>query len=253
MIPVARKYTRLFLTLLFCLVMFVIRLGAKALHPFSKELERRSRRNLFRLCAKGVLRITGLRVEVEGAPPGAPFFLVSNHLSFLDIFVLASELGCVFVSKDDLAGYPVFGFMAKNLETIFIDREKMRDAVRVNEEIREVMSTGYGVVVFAESKCSEEAVLLPFKPALLESAVQLQCPVHYASIHYATPEGHPPATEIAVWKGQETIFDHYLNVSSVPHVRVILTFGAEPIMGSDRKTLAQELHAAVAEQFIPMQ
>lgn len=234
------------------LLMFVVRLCAMPLALVSPAGERRARQWLFSRYAAGVLAITGIDVDVHGQAPEAPFYMVSNHLTFFDVLVLASKLGCVFVSRSDLAEWPLIGFVTRYMQTIYIDRENLKDTVRVNEQIRDRMNKGYGVVVFAESKCSEEGMVMPFKPALLQSAVALGLPVHYASIHYATPEGHPPASEKVIWKGETGFVEHYIDVASLPRVHATITFGEEPITRSCRKTLAIDLHAAVSAVFAPI-
>jgi len=52
----------------------------------------------------------GIELEVSGEFPerGA---MISNHLSYLDIIVLAALHPCVFVSKAEVANYPVLGWM----------------------------------------------------------------------------------------------------------------------------------------------
>jgi 1-acyl-sn-glycerol-3-phosphate acyltransferase len=139
------------------------------------------------------------------------------------------------------------------MQTIYIDRDKLKDTFRVNEQIRDRMNKGYGVVVFAESKCSEEGTVMPFKPALLQSAVELGLPVHYASLHYATPEGQPPASEKVIWKGETGFVEHYIDVAGLPRVHATIRFGEEPITRSCRKVLAIDLHAAVSARFAPIE
>lgn len=247
-----RKYTRLGAVLVWVLTVFAVRFCAQIFHPFSRKLEKRVRKDAFRLGARGVARITGMRIEVQGTPPKPPFYLVSNHLTFLDVFVIGSVLECVFVARDDLAQWPMLGFIIRGMNAVFINRERMRDTVRVNEQLTSAMSDGYGVVVFPESQVSTQGVVLPFKPALLEPAVQLDLHVHYASIHYRTPEGCPPASEVAVWHDDVGLFEHYLNLAALPNFTAVLTFGDSPIPGEDRKTLAKDLHAAVRAQFVPL-
>lgn len=235
-----------------CAVLFVVRMAAKPVALVSPRLDRAVRQGLFQFCARSVLSITGLRLTVHGARPKPPFFLVTNHLTFMDVFVLASELGCVFVSRADLAQWPFIGHMTRHMNTIFIDRESWRDTVRVNEQILTTMQQGYGVAVFAESRVSQQGDVQPFKPALLQPAVQLGLPVHYASVSYQTPEGSPPAKEIAIWKHDVGFFRHYLNVAAMPHYACTLTFGDEPKQGTDRKALANALYEAVRDQFTPL-
>ena len=225
--------------------MFAARMALLPIRVFSRDADIAIRQGLFAFFGKGVLRITGMRITVRGRQPVPPFFMVSNHLTFLDVFVLASELGCVFVSNEDLAGWPLFGYMAKQMNTIFIDRAKRRDAVRVNRLIGGALEEGHGVVIFPEGGVSQTGELMPFKAALLDPPARLGLPVHYAAIEYRTPPGSPPASEMAIWKHGVNFFRHYLALAALPYFEVWVTFGNAPVVGRDRRELALALHAAV--------
>jgi 1-acyl-sn-glycerol-3-phosphate acyltransferase len=247
-----RAYTRLTLVIAWVLLLFSLRLCTLPLQWIAPIRDRRIRRWIFQSAAKGVLRFLGMRVNVVGHAPDPPFFLVSNHLSFLDVFLLASQLGCVFVSKADLAQWPVFGFIARSMNTLFIDREKIRDTARVNDEIKAVLEHGTGIAIFPESVVSQENRILPFKPALLQSAVELNTPVHFACIRYETPAGSPPASEVAVWRDGVSFLEHFLGLAALPYYTATVTFGDTPISGTDRKQLAEDLHQAVSNLFNPL-
>jgi 1-acyl-sn-glycerol-3-phosphate acyltransferase len=229
-------------------VTFSYRVLGLLVSPVSKRADHFFRRTAFRACAKGVLAITGIRLTVEGLPPQAPFFLVSNHVSFFDVFIIASELGCVFVSKAELGKWPVFGFIARNMSTILIDRADFRDTHRVNAEITGVMNEGLGVVVFAEGTVSQTGELMPFKPALLQPAIELRMPVLYASIHYATPYRKEAAGESILWRDGVSFIRHFLNIAALPYCEATLVFGEGSVEADDRKQLAVSLHRAVKSQ-----
>jgi len=247
-----RSYTRLTLVVAWVLFMFSLRLCALPLQWIAPASAQRIRQWIFQAAAKGVLKFLGMRVKIVGDPPKPPFYLICNHLSFLDVFLLASQLGCVFVSKADLAQWPVFGFIARQMNTLFIDREKIRDTARVNDEIKEVMQQDVGIVIFPESIVSQENRILPFKPALLQPAVDLNTPVHYACIHYETPDGSPPASEVANWRDGVSFINHFLRLAALPYYTATLTFGSAPISGTNRKQLAEDLHHAVSDLYIPL-
>ena len=243
---------RFILILVWVSITFSYRLIGLIASPVFPNIDRYFRRTAFRACAKGVLKIAGIRPHVRGPRPSAPFYLVSNHISFFDVFLIASELGCVFVSKSELGKWPVFGFIARHMNTILINREDIRDTHRVNEEIKNVMNDGLGIVVFAESRVSQTGELLPFKPALLQPAIASEMPVHYASVHYATPYRPSAAQELILWKDGVGVIRHFLNVASLPSCEATLVFGERPIEASDRKVLATALHSAVQAQYTPI-
>jgi 1-acyl-sn-glycerol-3-phosphate acyltransferase len=229
----------------------VLALGTLVVAPVARG-RRAVRRAVQRLWAAGVTRVLGVRIRVEGSAPDAPFFLVSNHLSYLDIVVYAASMPARFVAKREVRGWPGLGFLAWVAGTIFIDRESKRDAVRVLDDLSRAVGEGDGIVVFAEATSTAGARVLPFRPALLEWAARNGYPVHYASIGYRTPPGGEPAHLAVCWWGDMTFGDHLVGLARLPWIEATIRRGDAPITEHDRKRLADRLHQAVSEQFIPV-
>src|ERR1051326_5935776 len=72
--------------------------GSAFTFPFKKQILK-WRNLIFRTWARATAAIMGLKISASGLRPRAPFFLVSNHLSYVDIIVFASLLDCVFIAK----------------------------------------------------------------------------------------------------------------------------------------------------------
>jgi len=214
--------------------------------------ERGWRYFIFRNWAGVMAWLLGMKITVRGAPPRPPFFMVSNHLSYVDVIAFASQLDCVFVAKSDIANWPAFGVMCRSMNTIFIDRTNRQDIPRVNAQIEKVMSNGEGVLAFPEGTSTRGEGVLPFKPGVLEPAARAGCPVHYASISYRTPAGEPPAHLAVSWWGDAAFLPHLFGLFHVSGFEATLVFGAEAIEESDRKLLALRLHDAVQKIFVPV-
>jgi 1-acyl-sn-glycerol-3-phosphate acyltransferase len=210
------------------------------------------RRAVLRRWAVGVTRILRVRITVEGAAPRPPFYLVSNHLSYLDIVVYAAVMPARFVAKAEVRQWPVLGLLAGSAGTIFIDRTLTRDVVRVLDDLADALADGDGVVLFAEATSSPGERVLPFRPGLLEWAARSGQPVHYATLAYVTPANGPPAHLAVCWWGEMTFGRHLVALSRLPWIEATVRHGAEPIAEPDRKRLAERLHQAVSAQFIPV-
>ena len=125
-------------------------LMAGLLSIVSDERRRSFRYRLFRTWARSLVRICGIELLVDGTPPRAPFFLVTNHLSYVDILVLSSLVDCVYVARGDLKRWPLVGRLSRSVEIIFVDRDRRSDVNRVNRCIERSLESGESVVLFAE-------------------------------------------------------------------------------------------------------
>lgn len=212
---------------------------------FSTTAQRRWRGLAFRYWAKAMMRLFGLKLDVRGKPPAAPFLLVTNHLSYVDVIVLAAQFDCIFVAKSEIAAWPLFGWLSRQMNTIFIDRQRKRDLLRVNALLSQALTTGQNVVLFPEGTTTVGATVLPFKPGLLEPAVRAGRRVAYASLRYRTAPDEAPASEAVCWWGEMEFVPHLLKLFAHAGFAGELVFGAEPLYATDRKVLAKRLHAAV--------
>ena len=221
--------------------------------PFAALLARADawRAALFSLWARGAGWIVGMRVETRGAAPAGPELLVANHLSYVDIILLAGRMRCVFVSKSDVSDWPVVGHLARAAGTLFVDRANIRDVSRVSALIADRLERGLSVVLFPEGTSSPGSEVGSFHSSLLEPAARAGLPVRYAAVRYSTPTGEPPAHLAVSWWGEMTFVPHLLELLELPHFEAGVDFGGEPIRDPDRKSLATRLHAAVSARFTP--
>lgn len=184
-------------------------------------------------------------------PARAPFFLVSNHVSYCDIVLLLGQVHGVFVAKKELNEWPVIGYLTRLVGTIFVDRNSRRDAKRVLETIDQRVASGDGVIVFPEGTSSSGDDVHPMRTALFEWAAQTGKPVGIASIHYTTRPGMPSAREAVCWWGDMSFVPHVLQLCQMPGFDATLHFGDEPVTGNDRGLLAAQAREAVAHNFVP--
>ena len=191
-------------------------------------------------------------IEVIGTAPEPPFLLVSNHLSYIDIAVLGSQVDTVFVSKREVRDWPVVGHMVKIMDTIFVDRSLRRDLPRVIAQLEAALAAGEGVVIFPEGTSSAGDSVSPFRPSLLEPAARRGLPVSTAALSYSTKSTEPPAHLAVCWWGDMTFSDHMFRMLALPGFSARLAFGDEPIRDGDRKQLARRLESQVRELFVPV-
>src|SRR5216110_1322260 len=183
-------------------------------------------------------RVLGIHVTSRGSMPRSGL-LVCNHLSYLDIIVLSSITPCVFVAKRDVAGWPLFGWLAHAAGTIFVDRQCPLAAAFAVTRIHAAIATGLPVVLFPEGTSSDGSTVLPFKSSLLESAVQLRCPVAAGTVGYALDHGSV-ADEVCYWRDM-TLVPHLLNLFFKREIRSKCLFSHPRIRAGNRKEIARAL------------
>lgn len=186
--------------------------------------------------------VLGVRLTTHGAMPGSGL-LVCNHLSYLDIVVLSSIRPCIFVAKRDVAGWPLFGWLAHAAGTIFVDRLRPLSAAFAVNRIHATIADGLPVVLFPEGTSSDGSTVLPFKSSLLESAAQLRCPVGTAAIAYSLDQGSV-AEEVCYWRDM-TLVPHLLNLFFKREIRSNCSFSVPKVRAGNRKEIARELREEI--------
>ena len=197
--------------------------------------------------------ILGLNIDVSCNAPAAPFLLVSNHLSYVDVLVFASQLHCLFVAKKDVESWPIIGTLCRSVGTVFIDRSNRRDLARVNGEIAQALEDGRGVILFAEGTSTKGSSVLPFRSSLLEAAAIQGFPVSYAAVSYRVLAADPPASLSVCWWGDMAFGSHFAELLRLRRIHATVSFGSAEIRADDRKVLAERLWFEVNRLFVPVE
>jgi 1-acyl-sn-glycerol-3-phosphate acyltransferase len=247
-----RASIRLVLLIVYTLTTFGIYLVGYAVVWFFKQRYEPWRNLFMRTWARGVAFIFNIQVDAVGEPPKAPFFIVSNHMSYLDIVPLYLNLRCTFVAKKEVRSWPILGFMVKAVGVIFIDRNRRGDVKRVNELLNRSLNKYQGMIVFPEGTSSGGRNVLPFHSSLLQLPATANQPVHYCSLYYETGVGDPPADHSVCFYGaRESFLQHIWKFAKTRSIYCEIRFGDKPVQSSDRKELADKLHEKIEGIFRP--
>jgi len=210
------------------------------------------RQIIFQTWARAFAKIAGMKIEIIGKLPQTPFFLVSNHLSYVDIPALRAVINGIFVAKGEIEGWFLAGRIVRDMGAIFINRQNRRDIPRAGRKIIERLDEGEGVIVFPEGTSTKGENVLSFNSSFLEFAAQTDLPVSYASISYQTPDNELKASDAVCWWEDISFGAHLWRLFQVREFKAIISFGEEPIQSSNRKELAHLLREKVSENFIPV-
>ncbi|HSO08205.1 MAG TPA: lysophospholipid acyltransferase family protein [Pelomicrobium sp.] len=202
----------------------------------------------FRRWSLQLLAIAGVRLTVRGDPPGVDprsGIVVANHVSWLDIFVIAAVSPSRFVSKSEVRDWPLAGYLATRAGTVYLERARRRDAARVNQHMQELLRGGERLAVFPEGTTTDGTLVKPFHGSLLQPAVEAGAPVFPAALRYLDGDGE--RSQAAPYTGDDTFMTSLRRILAAPGIRAELTFLA-PIAtaGRTRNDVARDAEAAIA-------
>ena len=200
-----------------------------------------------------MLRLLGIRLQATGQFHSGGCLLVANHVSWLDILALHAVCPQArFVSKADVRHWPLLGWLVGAVGTLFIERERKRDALRVVHQMAGVLRAGDTVAVFPEGTTSEGRTLLPFHANLLQAAIATQTPVQGVALRFSEP-GHA-VSPAAAWVGDSTLLQSLWAVANAEGVLARVTvLSPEVSAHTERRALADRLRQRLAEALEPAQ
>lgn len=156
----------------------------------------------------GVARIAGARARMAGTVPPRQTFYLSNHVSWLDICVLAGATGCAFIAHDGLAAFRPLRWLCRMNDTVFVARSDRGSINQQVDQVREALNDTGALTLFPEGTTGPGAPLLPFKSALVSALVPL--PTGTRVVPVWIDYGREAAT--IAWIGEETGFANFLRI-----------------------------------------
>lgn len=196
--------------------------------------------------AERMLSLMGIRLTVLGTPPAqGPVLVVSNHLSWLDILTIHAARHVRFVSKAGVGHWPLIGTLSTGAGTLYIERERRRDAVRVVHHMTEALRAGDVIAVFPEGTTSDGHGLLPFHANLLQAAISSGAPVQPAALRFADA-ATGETSHAARYVDDDNLLSSLWSTLKAPPLLAIVRFGEpQPSLGRDRRGWAKSLHADI--------
>jgi len=205
--------------------------------------------------AAKMLRTMGIALRVDGQPHAGGTLLVSNHISWLDIMAVHAVCPQArFVSKADVRAWPLLSRLVDAAGTLYLERERKRDALRVVHVMAQALSAGETVAVFPEGTTSDGRALLPFHANLLQAAIATSTPVQPVALRFSDRRDN--ISRAVEFVGDTTLLQSLWRVAGgdgvVVHVRLL---PAQPSHGADRRVLSEQLRvridAALDDQALP--
>jgi 1-acyl-sn-glycerol-3-phosphate acyltransferase len=216
-------------------------------------------RSIPHLCHRVLCALIGVRIHQVGRRSEArPALILSNHVSWLDICVISALSPVAFVAKSEVAGWPVFGWLAKLQRTIFINRKARHQTGAATREIAGRLLGGDAVVLFAEGTSSDGTRVLPFRSSLVgavhhalgHSTDHTSITVQPLSLAYTGLGGVPMGRalrERVAWYGDADLIPHLIQLLASGAVDMTVSWGEAVAydMRADRKAIARDAEKSV--------
>jgi 1-acyl-sn-glycerol-3-phosphate acyltransferase len=217
-------------------------LRCAVIFPFATPAQRMQQTG--RWCAK-MARVLGLQIHGSGESHAGAVLLVSNHISWLDILAINAVHPARFVSKADVRAWPLLGWLVASGGTLFIERERKRDALRVVHQIADALKQGDTIAMFPEGTTGDGRALLPFHANLLQAAISTATPVQPIALSYIDADSQPSRT--VAWVGDTTLASSLWQVVTADGMQAFVTqLPPVPTHDQERRALGELMREQIA-------
>jgi len=183
------------------------------------------------------------RVRVEGELPSQPMLWVANHVSWTDIPLLGALQPLSFLSKAEVRGWPLAGWLAHKGGTLFI-RRGAGDSSQVSQQLTQHLQRGHHLLIFPEGTTTDGLALRTFHGRLLSSAIDSGVALQPVAIRYLR-DGQP--CSVAPFVGDDDMLSHLLRLLSNSACEVEIRLLAPiPSESRSRNELARHSQAIIA-------
>jgi 1-acyl-sn-glycerol-3-phosphate acyltransferase len=247
-IAVLRAYVLLAAMAVFTLVLMPVQWLLLKLAP-------RAARTFPNFYHRSVCRLWGIRLRIIGKPvTGEGVLLLANHSSWLDIVVFSAVAPLSFVAKSEIAGWPIFGTLARLQRTVFVARERRNQTGAAADQIAARLAAGDCLVLFPEGTSNDGSSVLPFKSALLGAAEARRADGRHVTVQpvsaaYAGNHGMPMGREMRpfyAWYGDMEMTPHLWEALLAGPLDVTIEFHPPATLDMmNRKALAQLAQAQI--------
>jgi len=206
------------------------------------------RQRILQSWSKSLLQIFNIRISISDDDPLHSIrhgLIVTNHISWLDVFVLNAVVPMRFVAKSEVRAWPVIGWLCARAQTLFLERGKARSAARINIQLVELLKRGECLAVFPEGTTTDGAKVAHFHSSLLQPAIDAGAPLHPIAIRYQDKYGQ--RSDVAAYIDDISFGGSLWSILCAQDLQVRL-IASPPLdaMSSDRRTLTHSSNLLIA-------
>ncbi|MFB6689329.1 MULTISPECIES: 1-acyl-sn-glycerol-3-phosphate acyltransferase [Streptomyces] len=204
------------------------------------------RHAVVRAWSAALVRAFGIRITVHGSPGRrGGRLLVANHISWLDIPLVAAVMPSRMLAKSDIRDWPVLGRLAGRAGTLFIERDRIRALPATVTTMTRALLAGDRVAVFPEGSTWCGRAQGAFRRAAFQSALDAKVPVQPVHLAYLRPDGSPAGAPAFV--GDDPLTASLWRIARARGIRAEVTLlpRIPPGRHTDRRDLAAAAQRAV--------
>ena len=205
-------------------------------------------RNFVRRWLFVLARLIGIRIQVSGMPTETTALVVANHISWMDIVIIGGTRPVSFLSKVEIAHWPIVGYLARKAGTLFINRGA--GATAAARLISERLRTGADVVLFPEGTTSDGTAIRRFHSRLFTSAIEARVPVQPVFITYPCKSAKNAIHPKAPYTRDAPFFLHALALLAEPRIDAVVHYADAVHESGDRKQLAEKTRDLIAARHL---
>jgi 1-acyl-sn-glycerol-3-phosphate acyltransferase len=191
------------------------------------------------------------------------YFIIGNHLSYLDVILVGCKKPGLFVAKKEVKYWPLLGQLAWLAGSIFVDRSKQGPTANrpYIVQIADYLKKGLTILVFPEGTSSNGEGVLPFKKAIFSSPILAELPILPLTLRYKSVNKQPFSPEncdLVTWHSDMTFVDHFWGVLNLKGFEVDISVNPplleKPVDESDvfpqAKALSVKAHDVIEKTYL---
>ena len=193
-----------------------------------------------------LLKIFNVKVIVNGnlkkILSNKNYLIVSNHISWVDIFVINSICPVTFVAKHSVSKWPFIGWLAKATDTIFIERNKISNIKEISRKIEYFLMSKGSIFIFPEGTSTDGSFVLPFKSNLFQTAINSDSEVLPIVIQY---QSNKKFTSAPSYIDDMNLLDSIFNLIKLDNIDAKITILNLMTKDESRKSLARKTYQKI--------
>jgi 1-acyl-sn-glycerol-3-phosphate acyltransferase len=205
-----------------------------------------------------IIKAFGIRVNVINRPRDEkPFLLVSNHMGFIDILMIAAQFPALFITSNEMRETPFLGTLTEMAGCIYVERRSRTKIVDELKNVVDVLKAGFRVTLYPEATSTNGESVLPFKKTLMMAAAQAGVPIQPLVINFRRVNGEPFGLkwrDSLCWYGDITFIVSLWRALCLKSVDAEIEFLEQihPSVEDDRGLIASQAHAVISAKFSPV-